>query len=428
MSKRIALIGAGSTLFTRGIMGSLVTDQRFEDSTLVMMDINADVLSLMECYANNIVKDSGSSLKVEATTSLEQALEGADYVICTMAANDSQARGIEVEVPLSFGYHHSWGDTTGPSGVFRGLRHIPLFLELAHQMESSCPQAWLINITDPMAVLCRAIRLESRIRTIGFCDGPPYYRRIIEREIFQQESDNSLQIKMAGIDHLLWVLELKKDGEDLYSQLRGQIDRIRKRFPVNAELLCIYDYFPLPGGEHISEFFPFFLRDEATMGQYGLKQMDVGWHRHRREIKLQEIRRAVQGNGPLKPEPLEPEDEVLEIIHSIANDDRREFVLSLPNQGLVKNLPDYAVVEVPVLLGAEVYPLAELEIPPQLTGVLHASIVKDELTVQAALSGSRELVFKAVLMCPLIQSIDQARKITAAMFEALEDFLPVHFV
>ncbi len=428
MSKRIALIGAGSTLFTRGILGSLVTDQRFEDSTLVMMDINADVLSLMECYANNIVKDSGSSLKVEATTGLEQALEGADYVICTMAANDSQARGIEVDVPLSLGYHHSWGDTTGPSGVFRGLRHIPLFLELAHQMESSCPQAWLINITDPMAVLCRAIRLESRIRTIGFCDGPPYFRRIIEREILRQESDNSLQIKMAGIDHLLWVLEIKKDGEDLYPRLRGQIDRIRKRFPVNAELLSIYDYFPLPGGEHISEFFPFFLRDEATMRKYGLKQMDVGWHRHRREGKLQEIRRAVQGNGPLKPEPLEPEDEVLEIIHSIANDDRREFVLSLPNRGLVKNLPDYAVVEVPVLLGAEVYPLAELEIPPQLTGVLHASIVKDELTVQAALSGSRELVFKAVLMCPLIQSIDQARKITAAMLKALEDCLPVRFV
>ena len=424
---RIALIGAGSALFTKGILGSLITDHRFEDCSLVLMDINPEILSLMERYAQRLVRDNHSPLKIEATTSLGRALDGADFVVCTVAADDAQARKIEIDVPLSFGYHHSWGDTTGPSGVFRALRHIPIFLEIASEIRQRCPEAWLLNFTNPMAALCGAVSRESSIKNLGFCDGPPFFKNYIEKEILELP-EGSLQIKMAGVDHLVWILEMTKDGEDVYPEFRSRAGRVRKRFPVDVEILETYGYLPCPGDEHTSEFFPFFLKDLSTMRKYGLKDMDISWHRQRRVENMEAVRREVKSSEPLKPVPLLPEDEVLEIIQSIINDEQKEFIACLLNRNVISNLPDYAVVEAPVKLGAEVYRLPPVLIPPHLTGVLHSSIVKDELTIQAAVTGSKELVFQAVLMCPLINSIDQARDICSAMLEALKDYLPINFV
>jgi len=424
---RIALIGAGSALFTRGILGSILTDRRFEDCTLVLMDINTEILSLMERYAGRLIKDNKSSLKIETATGLGPALDGADFVVCTVAADDYHARKLEIEVPLSFGYHHSWGDTTGPSGVFRALRHVPIFLEIAAEMERRCPGAWLLNFTNPMAALCGAVSRKSSIRNLGFCDGPPFFRNYIEQEVLELPG-NSLQVKMAGVDHLVWVLEMTRDGEDVYPEFRSRAGRVRERFPVVAEIMETYGYLPCPGDEHTSEFFPFFLRDPATMEKYGLKEMDIQWHRHRRVKNVEALAQEVEGGEPLKPLPLLPEDEVLEIIQSILNDERKEYIACLPNRNVISNLPEYAVVEAPVKLGAGVHRMPPVFIPPQLTGPLYASALKDELVIQAALTGSRELVFQSVLICPLIKSIDQARKICSAMLEELKDYLPIKFV
>jgi alpha-galactosidase len=427
MTKRIVIIGAGSALFTKGILGSLLADDRFSDSTVVLMDADPDILSLMERYGARLTSDNPGTFKIEATISLEQALEGADFVITTLAADDSVCRGLEVEVPLRFGYYHSWGDTTGPSGVFRGLRHIPIFLDIAAEMERRCPNAWLLNITDPMAVLCRAVTLKSGIRMVGFCDGPPYFWMLIEQEILGLPP-GSLDIRMAGIDHLVWVLKMSKDGEDVYPLFRDRIEKWREKFPVNAAIFETYSYLPTPGDEHIAEFFPFYLRDEATMAHYGLKQMDMVWHRSRRTERLGSVQAAVGGSEPISPEQLPPEDSViLDILHSMGTDEQREFVFSLLNDGLVSNLPDYALVEVPVRLGKDIHKPPPVEIPTNLTPVLHSSIVKDELAVQAALTGDRELLFQPVLACPLIKSSDQARDITRAMLEALRDYLPEAF-
>ena len=427
MNRKIVLAGAGSALFTRGVLGRLVTDKRFADYTLALLDIDPAILSIMETYARRLVEDTRSPLKIEAETRLERAFEGADYVITTLAANDSRARGLELEVPLRYGYHHSWGDTTGPSGVFRGLRHIPVFLEIAREMERRCPEAWLINITDPMAVLCRAVFLETRTKMIGLCDGPPYFRIIIEQEILELPA-GSLKVKMAGVDHQVWVLEMSREGKDLYPEFRRRLDRLEKRFSVNKELSLTYGYFPIPGNEHISEFFPYFLNDQATMREYGLKDMDIEWHRKRRGDKLKAVKEDLASPGPLVPDPLPPEEEVLEMILSLANDERKEYVLSLPNRNLIANLPEYAVVEVPVGLGAGITPLPPVEMPLELTPHLLSSAVKDELTVLAALTGDKELLFKAILSCPLIKSTRQAREITGAMLEAEKDILPVRFV
>ncbi|MCE5272065.1 hypothetical protein LLH00_12385 [bacterium] len=423
MKKRIVLIGAGSTLFTRGILGSLVTDREFEACTLVLMDVDPERLGLMERYARRLVADTGSGLGLESSLELGRALEGADFVICTVAAQDSRARALEVEIPLRFGYHHSWGDTTGPSGVFRALRHIPIFTGIALEIEKRCPGAWLLNLSNPVAAILRSIRRVSATRTLGFCDAPPYFRRWIEKELFGL-SEGSLEAVMAGVDHAVWVLGLRADGRDCLPELWDRIEILRRRMPVNAAILEAYGYLAIPGNEHLCEFFPFFLRDSRSMAQYGLKDMDIPWHRQRRDSLLQKIRREIQGSAPLAPDPLPPEEEVLSIISSIVNDQPRRYVANLPNRNVIANLPGYAVVEAPVLIGAEVTQLPPLTLPPQLTPVLHQSVAKDELVVEAALGGDREKVFQAVLSCPLTESIEQARAITKAMLEALDDLLP----
>jgi alpha-galactosidase len=427
MNKRIVLVGAGSALFTRGLLGNLVTGPEFEDCTVVLMDINPEILSLMERYARKLVKDNGCGLRIETSTSLGPALDGADFVLCTLAANDREARRLEVEVPLEFGYHHAWGDTTGPAGVFRALRHIPIFLEIAAEMERRCPQAWLLNFTNPMAALCRAVSLRSGIKILGFCDAPPYFRRFIEREVLGFP-EGSLETSLAGVDHLVWFLEMKKDGEDVYPLFRQRVEMLRKRFPATVKIFDTYGYYLSPGDEHVSEFFPFLLRNKASMRKYGLKDMDAAWHRERRKTLLDKLIQETASAGKIKPSPLPPEEEATDIIRSIVNDERKEYVASLPNRNVVSNLPEYAVVEAPIRLGAEIHQLPPVFIPVRLTLPLQASIVKDELTVEAALTGSRDLVFQAVLSCPLTSSIEQARNITSALFESLKDYLPVRFV
>ncbi len=427
MNKRIVLIGAGSTIFTRGMLGNFLLNPEFEDNTLVLMDVDLEALSVMERYARKLVGDNDYGLKIEATTSLAAALDGADFVVCTVAAHDREARKIEIEVPLSFGYHHSWGDTTGPSGVFRALRHIPIFLEIAGEMERKCPAARLLNFTNPMAALCRAVSRESEIEILGFCDGPPYFRRLIEQDLLGLP-EGSLRTKMAGVDHLVWILEMSEKGKDVYPRLRRRIERVRKRFPAAAAIFETYGYFPCPGDEHVSEFFPFLLKDETTMQRYGLKDMDIEWHRRRRIELSKAVQREIDSDRPIQPKPLPPEEEILEIIRSIVKDEKRQFVTSLPNRKVVSNLPDYAIVEAPVRLGAAIEQLPPVFIPPELTGPLHASVIKDELVVEAALTGKKELVFQAVLACPLIRSITQAQQITAAMLESLKDYLPVRLV
>ncbi|HUU27106.1 MAG TPA: hypothetical protein VM123_04770 [archaeon] len=426
MNKRIVIIGAGSTLFTRGILGNFVVNPEFEDSTVVLMDINPEILSTMERYARRLIRDNNYGLKIEAATSLGEALEEADFVVCTVAANDAVARKMEIEVPLSFGYHHSWGDTTGPSGVFRALRHIPIFLEIAKEMEQRCPQAWLLNFTNPMAALCRAVSLESQIKILGFCDAPPYFKRLIEKEVLELP-EGSLVTRMAGVDHLVWFLEMRANGEDVYPDFRRRTDRLRKRFPASMKIFETYGYYACPGDEHLSEFFPFLLKDKATMRKYSLKDMDVRWHRERRRKLLETLREEVQSDKPIRPSPLPPEEEALDIIRSIANDEKKEYVASLPNRNVVSNLPDYAIVEAPTRLGSTIHQLPPVFIPVHLTMPLQASIIKDELVVEAARTGSKELVFQAVLACPLISSINQARQITSAMLESLKDYLPVRF-
>ncbi|MBN2289555.1 MAG: hypothetical protein JXQ83_09510 [Candidatus Glassbacteria bacterium] len=427
MRDRIVLVGAGSALFTRGLLGNLVVNPEYEECTIVLMDVDPEILSLMEHYARRLVGDNGYGLKIEATTDLAQAVDGADFVVCTVAANDSAARLIEIEVPLSCGYHHSWGDTTGPSGVFRALRHIPIFLELAGEMERRCPGAWLLNLTNPMTALCRAVSRESKIKILGFCDGPPYFRRLIEKKVFGLP-EGALKTKMVGVDHLVWVLEMYNGRQDLYPQFRTCAEKMGTRFAANRVILDSFGYYPIPSPEHLSEFFSFVLRDRDTMEKYGLKDMDVRWHRQRRKKLLNDLDKEVKSSEPVRPVPLPPEEEITDIIRSIVNDEKREYVASLPNDKVISNLPDYAIVEAPVLLGAAVEQLPTVTIPPQLTGPLHDSIIKDELVVEAVLTGSRELVFQAVLSCPLITSIKQARDITSAMLEALKDYLPVRFV
>ncbi|MFC1613967.1 hypothetical protein ACFL5K_01575 [Gemmatimonadota bacterium] len=427
MQKRIVLIGAGSTIFTRGMLGNFLLNPEFEDNTVVLMDVNPDVLSVTERFGKKLVKDNNYGLKIEATTSLSEALDGADFVVCTIAAHDREARKIEIEVPLKFGYHHSWGDTTGPSGVFRALRHIPVFLEIAGEMERKCPDAWLLDFTNPITALCRAVTLESKIKILGFCDGPPYFRNWIEKEVLEMPA-GALKTKMAGVDHLVWILEMSSGGKDIYPDFKKQIEKVRKRFPVGAALYETYGYFPCPGDEHVSEFFPFLLKDEASMRQYGLKDMDIEWHRQRRMKRSEELSEELESGQPIRPTPLPPEEEVLDIIRSIARDEKKEFIANLPNRDVISNLPDYAIVEAPIRLGTGIEQLPPVFMPTQLVLPQLQSIIKDELVVEAALSGNRDLVFQAVLACPLITSIDQAREIAEAMLEALDPYLPVRFV
>jgi alpha-galactosidase len=422
---RIVIIGAGSTVFTPGLITDLAAAPRMRDATVALVDIAPGVAETMARFAARISRELGANLTIEHATDRRDVLAGADFVTVTIAVGGVRAWEQDVRIPERYGAIQTVGDSVGPGGVFRALRHVPELAAIANDMEDLCPDAWLFNYCNPLSANVRAVHRTSAIRCAGLCHGVLHTREVIAGDLGLPHND--LALTAAGLNHLAWVLDLRAGGEDLYPRFR-EIVRGRLADPpapsddpyggfqeVSSRLMEIYGYYPSPGDRHVAEFFPYFLRPRDGILPYGTQSGLDMTNRilASRDDRWDRIVDQANGDLPIEPDLLDDAREgerVVAIMEAIVTGEPLlEMAVNVRNDGLIPNLPPEAVVEVPGMIdGAGVHGISPGPLPEGIADILSARARQQELTVDAALTGSRTLALQALLADPLTPSLEAA--------------------
>jgi alpha-galactosidase/6-phospho-beta-glucosidase family protein len=438
---KIVIIGAGSTVFTPGLIADLTGSTLFADATVALVDINPEVAETMARYAERVARERGVGLRIDCAADRRDVLAGADFVTVTIAVGGVRAWERDVRIPEAYGVWQTVGDSVGPGGVFRALRHVPELVAIVQDMEELCPDAWLFNYCNPLTPLVRAVQKASAIKCAGLCHGILGTREDIAHALGIPHAE--LSLTAAGLNHLAWVLDLRYNGQDVYPQfrelMRGWLisppppsdDPYEGFQEVSARLMEIYGYFPSPGDRHVAEFFPYFLRQTDHGLAYGTQAgLDMTNHIFAsRDERWDRIVAQAEGRAELDRQLFDEAREgerVVSIMQAIVSDrPLLELAVNVRNDGLIPNLPAEAVVEVPgVADGRGVHGIAVGPLPEGIAGILAARARQQELTVDAALSGDRTLALQALLADPLVPSVEAAERMLDQALEAHAPYLP----
>jgi alpha-galactosidase len=412
--------------FTKNLLGDLLTFPELADATIALHDIDRERLDAAEAMARWTASTLGASATIESHLDRRAALAGADHVINMIQVGGHAATLVDFEVPKRFGLRQTIGDTLGIGGIFRALRTIPVMLDVAADMFDVCPDAWLLNYTNPMAMLCWSVYAGTPIkRVVGLCHSVQWTTRGLAE--FLGVPYDEVDYLGAGVNHQAWILQLRHRGRDLYPLLDEAAERdpeLRRR--VRVEMYRRFGYFPTESSEHSAEYLPWFLHDDKMIEQF---RVPVDEYVRRSEENLREyesMRRTLSEGGAFEIE--RSLEYASLIVHSIATGEARVIYGNVPNHGLISNLPHGACVEVPCLVdGNGVQPTAVGNLPPQLAALNRTYLNVCELTVRAALEGSREHVIHAALLDPNTSATltpDQTVQMVDALIEAHGSALP----
>jgi alpha-galactosidase len=452
---KIAIIGGGSYSWAFTIVRDLVVTPELEGSTIVLEDTESEALQITGPLCRKVVRKARRDFKIETTTSEAAALKDADFVILTISTGGLDSMEHDIGVPLKYGIYQSVGDTVGPGGISRALRNIPVVVDIGKHMEKLCPGATMLNYTNPMSTLCRALTRETTVPTIGLC-----------HELFGAmgwltgllglESRHDFDVVAAGVNHCIWILKLtiKETGEDALALLRQYLKHpnafVRKqqkrlkgtrakeqlalahthggRQLVKSSLFEVYGALPAAGDRHVAEFFPFFLTQEADAGgKWGVHLTTVEERRTRWQPgALKSCKDMLSGKTPI--ELRRSGETVSLIIDALSGGKPFVDVMNLPNKEQISNLPRQAVVETMAIADSTgVRGIAVGELPLGVLNQIMRHVLNQELTVEAALTGDRDLVLQAMLNDPLVRKIEDAKKMTEELLEANRRRLPQFF-
>jgi alpha-galactosidase len=396
---KITFIGAGSVEFTGMLISDLLGYPELSGITISLHDIDAERLETAAGVARAIAAERGAAPEVESHLDRRRSLEGADYAINMIQVGGHAATVVDHEIPARYGLRQTIGDTLGVGGIFRALRTIPVMEGIAADMAAVCPDAWLLNYTNPMAMLCQATYLGTpQQRVVGLCHS--VQNTTEELAALVGVPFEEITFFGAGVNHQAFILRFERDGEDLYPRLDQAIERdpeLKRR--VRVEMYRRLGYFPTESSEHSSEYLPWFLRDEGQVERYRLW---VAEYVHRSEENLEEYERTKRTLAAGEPLELEQSNEYApQIIHSIETGTPRVVYGNVRNTELIANLPADCCVEVPCLVdGTGVNPVQVGALPPQLAALNRTFLNVADLTVRAALEGRPERVRQAALLDP----------------------------
>jgi len=425
------------------MVADLVLTDGLEGSTITLMDIDSEALQRVRRLSEMIVEKANRSFTLEATTDRQEALQGADYVVVTISAGGFETMKHDLAIPWKYGIRHSVGDTIGPGGLSRALRNIPIFLDIAQDMEAICPQAWLINYSNPMTTICRAITKETRIKTIGLC-----HELFGTMDLLQAIFDcprEAIKVRIGGVNHLIWIVDLKVDGKDGFPRLRGYLAEnglfnpmapaagsspwviFADRWAVKMDLFLTFGALPAAGDRHVAEFFPCFITEGTNWGADFCFYQSSGAHRERlKEIVNEYIEKLLSGEQPLVLN--QSREAASPIIQSLETGEESIHVMNLPNRGQIANLPREAVVETMGVVGAHgAEGIAIGDLPTGVASIVRRIVDVQELTVEAGLTGDRALALQAMRLDPMVTDWDAAEKMLGELLEANCNWLPQFF-
>ena len=432
---KIAFIGAGSFGFTRTLVRDILTFPRLRDTTIALMDIDEERLEFITRGVKRIVKEGQYPAKVIATTDRRQALDGADAALCTILCGDVDVWRYDIEIPKRYGVDTNIGDTRGPSGVFRALRTIPTMTAICKDMEELCPQAILLNYTNPMAMNCRAMQRESKIRVSGLCHSVQGTAMMLANWIGAPYEE--IDFVCAGLNHQAWITRFEWRREDAYPLVRKALrkKKIYNEEQVRNEMFFALGYYVTESSGHNSEYNWWFRKRADLIEQYCTHS--TGWNPGKYAYVLKEYQRRKKTwkkeflDWIEDPKPLDlsrGHEYAASIINAYLGGEPFEFNGNVPNTNIIANLPEDVCVEVPVVANRRGFNAIHVEpLPPQCAALNQVTVAVEEMAVEAALTGKPELVYHAICYDPLtaaVLSLAEIRRMVTAMLRKNEPHLP----
>ena len=432
--KKIAFIGAGSFGFTRTLVKDLLTFPAFADCELALMDIDPERLDFIDRAVHKIVAAGKYEAKITATLDRKAALEGADGVVITILTGGPSIFRTDIEIPKKYGVDINVGDTRGPSGIFRFLRTAPPMMEIARDIEKYCPNAVVLNYTNPMAMLCRYLQSETKINVTGLCHSVQGTAEMLAKWIGADMKD--VTYTCAGINHQAFYLEYKVNGQDAYPAIRKAMFNpdIYNAEQVRNEMFLNLDYYVTESSGHNSEYNAWFRKRPDLIEKYcthgtnwnpGKYAYILKSYFDREDTWLEETKKWLESETV----DLSRGHEYAAYIFNACFGDNTmyKFNGNVRNFGLIDNLPEGCCVEVPVLASKNsLEPIHVGPLPEQLAILVNTSARCEELAVEGCIEGDRRKIFHACLFDPLtsaVLSMSEIKAMVDEMFEAGKEYL-----
>lgn len=424
---KIVLVGAGSGFGSR-LTADILTFPALRDSVIALVDTNPQQLEIVTRVAQRMVQQTGAGAQIVATTDRREVLPGADYVVMSIRVGGVEAVIKNHEIPLKYGVDHTVADTMGPGGVFYFLLNGPAILEILRDMERFCPDALLLQHTNPMAMNCILAHEATMVRNVGLCHSVQGTAARLAGYIGASPQEVSYWV--AGINHMSWFLEFRWKKRDAYPLLWQAMEdaEIYAQDKVRFEIMRHFGYFVTESTPHMSEYVPYFRRTPELIAQFERPATFYVQRflesRRRRAERAQAIL-----EGEVEVPVIRSHEYSVNIMNALETNEPYRINGNVRNTGLITNLPPDCAVEVPCLVdGTGVHPCYVGELPTELAALNQSNIAVQQLAVKALLTGDREYVYRAVQVDPLTAatvSLADARRMVDELFAAHAEYLTI---
>jgi len=416
------LVGAGSAVFGYNSVLDAVNLPGLRGSNLVLHDIDEGRLHSMAGLARRMNEEAGADLEIEETTDRSEALDGADFVVLSIAVDRMRRWRMDWEIPFKLGIKQVIGENGGPGGLFHTMRMVPPVLGICHSIELHCPEALLLNYTNPVPRLCLAISRYTSVKAVGLCHEVEHEMRRLAPII--GVPTQLLDATSAGLNHFSWFKELRlKDGEDAYPLLERGLRDVKGFQPLCRALYKKFGLYPSTDDNHAGEYLAYAWEacPPRDRGFNWIDRMEAEGQR-----AWERINRLIEGKEELKIKGELSGEGAIRIIEGvITNSGHTELQVNLPNEGQVPNLLPDAVVETPAIINrGGVHPIHVVELPAGLAAICNIQILIQNLAVEAAVHGDKKKALQAMLVDPVVQDNVAAEKAFNELFEAHRDLLP----
>ncbi len=427
---KVAIIGAGSIVFCKTLMLDILATPGLQDTEFALMAPTTGRTSQVEEFANRVIKANGLKAKAWKTTNRREALKDADYVIATFQVGGVQGFEVDYKIPYKYGVDQCIGDTLGPGGIFRTLRSIPAVMDMCHDMEAVCPNAYLLNYVNPMAMICWAIG-QTKVPFVGLCHGVQTTLDLISGYV--DVPKEQIDFLAAGINHMAWFLKIAHNGKDLYPLLRERFElpEYYVNEKVRGEVFRHFGYFMTESTGHLSEYLPYFRKSQKALDMYcdepafgGETGAYLNWCKY--------VAGKYEGQQILKDEATTLPKRSIEygsyIIEALQTGKTFKLNGNVINDGMITNLPNDCCAEYPLYVDRTgIHKTFVGNLPSQCAALNLTNINVQRLAVEAGLNGDPERVVQACALDPLTGAkltLKEIRDMATEMLEAESQWLP----
>jgi alpha-galactosidase len=455
---KITVIGAGSASFGENTLSALMRSKKLRGTTLALVDRNAESLDIVQRLANRLNKEWDSGFTITSHTHHRDALDGTNFVVSAIEVGPREELWkSDFEIPIKYGVRQPYAENGGPGGFAHAARNIGPVMEIVHDMEQACPDAWFINFTNPMVRICDAVNRHGKIKVVGLCHqifiGYCFVGIVLgkdlgievpegitgmQADILEHPLRNQvvhqilplIDLRAAGTNHFSWILSIRdrRTGGDLYPLFRERFASFDPKFePLTRRVFDAFGLFPVPGDTHLCEYLPW-LSDPVTKpwDKYNIRLYDFDVMAGLRDFGLHRLNEMANSDMTIEGLLNTDSEGALEMIENIANaGNHYHLAANLPNVGQVANLPYGTIVETPVHVdGAGIHPIHVGPLPESIAELCRRELAVVQLCVDSAIEGSYEKALQCLLLDPVVTDMETARQILDDYLKTYKEHLP----